>query len=99
LDELELRLQRAVQARLAAHRLRLDGAARALQRAHPGGQFTLLRQRLSALSIRLQHALQAQLAARGARLDSAVRALQTDEPIGDARPRLRTASRATRMAR
>ncbi len=81
LDELELRLQRAVRARLQQPQHTLTSLAARLQAQHPARQLPAAQQRLQPLTTRLTRAMQALIAQRQQQLQAHVQTLQAVSPL------------------
>lgn len=80
-DDLERRLQQALQRRLGQSRERLLRLEHRLASRHPGRQLALLRQRLDILAERLPRAMQAGLRQRRLQLGAMAQTLQVVSPL------------------
>lgn len=80
-DDLERRLQQALQRRLGQSRERLLRLEHRLASRHPGRQLALLRQRLDILAGRLPRAMQAGLRQRRLQLGAMAQTLQVVSPL------------------
>jgi exodeoxyribonuclease VII large subunit len=80
-DDLERRLQQALQRRLGQSRERLLRLEHRLASRHPGRQLALLRQRLDILAERLPRAMQAGLRQRRQQLGAMAQTLQVVSPL------------------
>jgi exodeoxyribonuclease VII large subunit len=81
LDDLDMRLNRALLQQLQEQRQKLARTEAQLSAQHPGRQLALLKTRLLHLSERLPRALQGNLLNRQQRLASAAHALQLVSPL------------------
>ncbi|WP_165669660.1 exodeoxyribonuclease VII large subunit [Metapseudomonas otitidis] len=81
LDDLEMRLQRALDRQLSQRRERLARLETRLAAQHPGRALGLLRQRLDALAARLPRAMRETLGTRRLELQSQVQTLHAFSPL------------------
>lgn len=81
LDDLEVRLQRALDRQLSQRRERLARLETRLAAQHPGRALSLLRQRLDALAARLPRAMRETLGTRRLELQSQVQTLHAFSPL------------------
>jgi len=81
LDDLEMRLQRALDRQVSQHRERLARLETRLAAQHPGRALDLLRQRLDALAARLPRAMRETLGTRRLELQSQVQTLHAFSPL------------------
>ncbi|MGE8362603.1 exodeoxyribonuclease VII large subunit [Pseudomonas sp.] len=81
LDDLDLRLQRALDRHLNARQERLARLQTRLAAQHPGRSLALLRQRLDSLAVRLPRAMNECLKDRRLRLHSQVQTLNAVSPL------------------
>ncbi|MBU1332218.1 MAG: exodeoxyribonuclease VII large subunit [Gammaproteobacteria bacterium] len=81
LDDLDMRLQRALERRLNQRRERLAHLSTRLAGQHPGRQLALLRQRLDSLAARLPRALGEGMKDRHQRLQSLAQTLNVVSPL------------------
>ncbi|WP_301153111.1 exodeoxyribonuclease VII large subunit [Metapseudomonas otitidis] len=81
LDDLEMRLQRALDRQVSQRRERLARLETRLAAQHPGRALGLLRQRLDALAARLPRAMRENLGTRRLELQSQVQTLHAFSPL------------------
>ena len=81
LDDLEMRLQRALDRQLSTRRERFARLETRLAAQHPGRALSLLRQRLDSLAARLPRAMQEGLKERRLQLQSQVQTLNVVSPL------------------
>lgn len=81
LDDLEMRLQRALDRQVSQRRERLARLETRLAAQHPGRALGLLRQRLNALAARLPRAMRETLGTRRLELQSQVQTLHAFSPL------------------
>ncbi|MWK56759.1 exodeoxyribonuclease VII large subunit [Pseudomonas otitidis] len=81
LDDLEMRLQRALDRQVSQRRERLARLETRLAAQHPGRALGLLRQRLDALAARLPRAMRETLSTRRLELQSQVQTLHAFSPL------------------
>lgn len=81
LDDLEMRLQRALDSQVSQRRERLARLETRLAAQHPGRALGLLRQRLDALAARLPRAMRETLGTRRLELQSQVQTLHAFSPL------------------
>ncbi|MBO2928366.1 exodeoxyribonuclease VII large subunit [Metapseudomonas otitidis] len=81
LDDLEMRLQRALDRQVSQRRERLARLETRLAAQHPGRALGLLRQRLDALAARLPRAMRETLGTRRLELQSQVQTLRAFSPL------------------
>lgn len=81
LDELEMRMQRALHHRLQHRRQRLEHLQGRLQHQHPGRRLALLGERLEQLQLRLPRSMQQRLQQHRQQLGNAAQTLQLVSPL------------------